>query len=144
MSVTNPAGHPSTMVYGSALTCHPSTIARCLPSLAVLEQNGVTHLTLMVRIEDGLEVDTSILSPRFFDDIRLLKMSRKEVGSAVRDVMLTVSSAIERAIADDESASSFFAYVTIWQCEGHPGWSTHCEALATVADCTPHVAITLR
>lgn len=139
---------PCDVVSGGAFSCAPSLVARCLPSLTVLEGHGLTNLTLMVRVEDGLEVQTAILHPRFFDPVRVTKKHHDELASAVVAVNRTVSSAIETSLADeedeDEMPSSFFACVSLQRRDHSPGWSIYCEIVATVADDHPNVGLKLR
>lgn len=144
MAATRHERNQNNTVNGGALPSDATPIARCLPALGVLEQHDVTYLSLMVRVEDGMEVDTSILHPRFFEVIGLLETCREEVGSAVRNIMMTVASALEQAVAGDDALSDFFACVTVWRCDARPDWSMHCEVVATVTDCNPRVVITLR
>jgi hypothetical protein len=131
-----------------AISCEPSLVTKCLPSLSVLGQHGITSLSLMFRIEDGMEIDYAILRPRFFDAVHVTKTSRADISNAVSGLWVNISAAIEAAIADDEEGDempfSFFAYVTVQQCVQSPGWSIRCEVVATVADDHPDLMIRLR
>jgi hypothetical protein len=88
------------------------------------------------------------MSPNFFDDVQITKKKRERIHALVLALWLNISAAMEAAIADDEEdgdiPSSFFAEVTLQQIVGSPGWSIHCEVVATVVDNHPNLVIKLR
>lgn len=119
-------------------------IHSCLPALTVLEQNGVTYLTLLIQLEDGVACDYYIKEPRFLGDIRVPRKNLEEVRDAFSAVCLAVKQAIEVSIeGTDEEESSFFAYVSLSCCDRPGGWSIDCAITAMIDVTSPGDVIEL-